>query len=206
MTFDDYLQNCPIVAILRGLHPDQAIEIGTVLFDAGIRIIEVPLNSPDPLESIKRLSDTFGDRALIGAGTVLTREDVRAVHAAGGKLIVSPNTDADVIAETVEVGLVSCPGVYTPTEAFAALKAGATALKVFPADTLGPGYIRAIRAVLPADTPILAVGGVTPANAREWLDAGCAGLGVGSNLFAPGITPDEVHERAVRYVQEIANG
>ena len=158
--FDRYFAECPLVAIIRGVTPAEVEAIGQALYDGGIRIIEVPLNSPEPIDSIGRLAALLGEQALIGAGTVLQPGQVEDVSAAGGKLIVSPNCNVDVIRAAVAAGLVSCPGVFTPTEAFAAIDAGATALKFFPAEAGSPAVIKAMRSVLPKDLPILAVGGV----------------------------------------------
>jgi 2-dehydro-3-deoxyphosphogalactonate aldolase len=198
--FHRHLTECPLVAILRGIKPVEVEEIGEALFDSGIRIIEVPLNSPDPLKSIELLARRFSGRAMIGAGTVLEREDVRRVAGRGGELIVSPNTDVDVIAATVEEGLVSAPGYFTPSEAFAALRAGAHALKLFPAEGVSPAVLKSQRAVLPVDVSILVVGGVKPDGMTPWLDAGANGFGLGSGLYREGSTAEEVAERARRYV------
>ena len=160
--FDAALAACPLVAILRGVTPGEVVAVGEALFDAGFRLIEVPLNSPDPLDSIARLAKAFAGRAVIGAGTVLRAADVAAVAAAGGTMIVSPNTNVEVIAATRQGGLVSLPGIATPSEAFAALDAGATALKLFPAEGANPAVLKAIRAVLPAGVRVLPVGGITP--------------------------------------------
>lgn len=190
----------PIIAILRGLKPSEAETVGRVIIEAGIDRIEVPLNSPDPLVSIERLVAAFGDRALIGAGTVLTTEQVEDVARVGGKLIVSPNYDAEVIARTAELNMQSWPGVYTPTEAFAALKAGATGLKLFPGITAGPSGLAALRPVLPSGTQVFAVGGAGPENFREWMTAGADGFGIGSALFKPDMDIAEISERAIRIV------
>ncbi|MEL6204471.1 MAG: 2-dehydro-3-deoxy-6-phosphogalactonate aldolase [Pseudomonadota bacterium] len=176
----------PLVAILRGIRPAEALGIGRALLDQGIDRIEVPLNSTDPLTSIATLADALGDEALIGAGTVLTADQVREVHAAGGRLIVSPDCNTQVIETTKALGLHSYPGFFTPTEAFAALRAGADALKLFPAAQLGPEGLKAIGAVLPPDIPVYAVGGVGPANFAAWTVAGAAGFGIGSALYARG--------------------
>jgi len=194
---------CPLVAILRGVTPDEAVGIGEALVDAGIGIIEVPLNSPDPLVSIERLASHFGDKALIGAGTVLTVEQVGQVARAGGRIIVSPSTDYDVIAATAAEGLVSAPGYFTPSEAFLALKAGATALKLFPAEAATPALVRAQRAVLPKDVPVLIVGGVTPDAVGPWFDAGADGFGLGSALYKPGRSAAEVGEQARNFVAAV---
>ena len=167
--FQRHFAECPLVAIIRGVTPDEAEAIGEAIYEGGIRIIEVPLNSPEPLKSIERLAKRMGDRALVGAGTVLDTRQVADVKAAGGQLIVSPNTNTDVIAASAQAGLVSCPGFFTPSEAFAAIEAGAHALKLFPAEAATPAFVKAQRAVLPKDLPILVVGGVKPAlMARGW--------------------------------------
>lgn len=185
-----------IIAILRGLQPAMAVEVGAVLLDSGIRIIEVPLNSPQPLLSIERLAAQFGEQAVIGAGTVLTAAQVRDVAAAGGRLIVSPNMDPAVVERTLQEGLQPLPGVMTATEAFAALAAGAKHLKVFPASSVGPAHLRALREVLPRDTGLWAVGGASAANLGDWLAAGAAGIGVGGALFTPGTSTVALAERA----------
>jgi 2-dehydro-3-deoxyphosphogalactonate aldolase len=191
---------CPLVAILRGLTPDEAEPVGAALVEAGIRIVEVPLNSPKPLTSIERLARRFGDEVLIGAGTVLTPEQVRAVREAGGELIVSPNSDRAVIAASVAQDMVSCPGFFTPSEAFAALAAGAHALKLFPAEAASPAMLKALRAVLPAHAPVVPTGGIEPAAIPSWLAAGAAGIGLGSGLYRPGRTAREVAMRAATAV------
>jgi 2-dehydro-3-deoxyphosphogalactonate aldolase len=201
--FHRYLTECPLIAILRGIQPVEVEEVGEALYEAGIRIIEIPLNSPDPLTSIERLARRFSDRAMIGAGTVLEREDVRRVAEAGGELIVSPNTNIDVIEAATEERLVSVPGYFTPSEAFAALAAGAHALKLFPAEGASPGVVKSQRAVLPVDVPLLVVGGVKPDTMRPWLDAGANGFGLGSGLYREGSTPDEVAERGCAYVTRV---
>ncbi|RST31638.1 2-dehydro-3-deoxy-6-phosphogalactonate aldolase [Sphingomonas ginkgonis] len=199
-----YLDQCPLVAIIRGVTPDEAVAVGEAIFAAGIRVIEVPLNSPDPLESIRRLADRLGDRALIGAGTVLDTDQVASVRAAGGRLVVSPNTDVDVIRATVAAGLASSPGYYTPSEAFAALKAGAHVLKLFPAEGATPAVVKAQRAVLPKDLRLLVVGGVKPDGMRPWLDAGATGFGLGSGVYAPGRTAADAGAAARAYVEGLA--
>jgi 2-dehydro-3-deoxyphosphogalactonate aldolase len=199
-SFRTRLSECPLVAILRGITPEEADLIGEALVDAGFRLIEVPLNSPRPLESITRLVASFGDRAMIGAGTVLDVGQVASVRGAGGTLIVSPNTDERVIAATAAAGMVSLPGFLTPSEAFAALRAGAHALKLFPAEASSPAVLSAQRAVLPAEVPILPVGGIVPERLAPWLAAGAQGFGLGSALYRPGFTASEVRERASRFV------
>lgn len=190
----------PIIAILRGLNPSDAETVGRILIETGIDRIEVPLNSPEPLNSIRILVEKFGDRALIGAGTVLTPEQVEAVHEVGGKLIVSPNADAAVIKRSRELGLQSWPGVFTPTEAFAALQAGATGLKLFPGSLAGPAGLSALRAVLPGGTQVFAVGGAGRENFAEWIAASADGFGIGSALYKPDMNVAEISERAIRIV------
>jgi 2-dehydro-3-deoxyphosphogalactonate aldolase len=194
------LAECPLVAIIRGVTPDAVEAVGEALYAAGIRIIEVPLNSPDPLESVARLARCMGDRALVGAGTVLEAAQVERVAEAGGRLIVSPNTSVPVIEATVAAGLVSSPGFYTPSEAFDALDAGAHGLKLFPAEAASPAVVKALRAVLPKDAPLLVVGGVRPDTMRPWLDAGADGFGLGSGLYRPGQSAEEVAVQARAYV------
>jgi len=198
-----YFRQCPLVAIVRGVTPDEAVDVGEALFAAGIRIIEVPLNSPDPIASIARLAARFGDRALIGAGTVLEPEDVARVAAAGGGLIVSPGTHVPVIAASVAAGLVAAPGFFTPSEAFAALRAGATALKFFPAEAASPAVVKALRAVLPPDVPLLVVGGVAPDKIPGWLAAGADGFGLGSGVYRPGQDGATVGRQAAAFVAAV---
>lgn len=195
-----YLEECPVVAIIRGVTPDEAEAIGDAIYEGGIRIIEVPLNSPDPLTSIERLAKRFGDRVLVGAGTVLEPTDVGRIWDAGGRIIVSPDTNIDVIAATAAIDLVASPGYFTPSEALAAIRAGATALKLFPAEAATPAVLKAQLAVLPRDIPVLAVGGVKPDNMRPWLDAGATGFGLGGGLYKPGQTPAETLDKARAYV------
>lgn len=198
---NDYLSPLPLVAILRGLTPDEALPVGQALVDAGFRIIEVPLNSPDACESIRRLARAFGATVLIGAGTVLSVEAVAEVAAAGGRLIVMPHADTAVIRAARAAGLACAPGVATPTEAFAALAAGADALKLFPAEQLGPAVLKAWRAVLPAGVPCLPVGGITPDNMAPWRAAGANGFGLGSALYRPGQDPAEVGAQARAFAE-----
>ncbi|WP_171208142.1 MULTISPECIES: 2-dehydro-3-deoxy-6-phosphogalactonate aldolase [unclassified Ruegeria] len=189
-----------LIAILRGLTPAEAADVGQALIDAGIDKIEVPMNSPDPLDSIGALAQTFGDRALIGAGTVLSVEQVDGVASVGGKLIVSPNCDTEVIAHTAKLGLESWPGIFTPTEAFAALKAGATGLKLFPGVMAGTTGLAALRAVLPEGTQVYAVGGAGPENFGDWFKASADGFGIGSALYKPGMSVDDIATRAAQIV------
>jgi len=198
-----YLGACPLIAIVRGVAPDEVEAITDAIFDAGIRIIEVPMNSPEPLESIRRLAAHFGDRALIGAGTVLDAQQVSNVRSAGGHLIVSPSTKRDVIAAAASAGMISCPGYFTPTEAFEAIDAGATALKLFPADGGSPAMLKALRAVLPSDLPILVVGGITPETMRPWLDAGANGFGLGGALYRAGQSAEVTAAKARAFVEAL---
>ncbi|ESX94854.1 2-dehydro-3-deoxy-6-phosphogalactonate aldolase [Mesorhizobium sp. LNJC403B00] len=185
-----------LVAILRGLKPSEAVAIGQALFDAGIEAIEVPLNSPEPFSSIASIVTALPKTALVGAGTVLTSADVDALAKAGGRLLVSPNIDAEVMARAMHHGMVTMPGVFTPTEAFQAIRLGASALKFFPASVLGPSGISAMRAVLPADTVVGAVGGVSDKDFAGYKAAGVTAFGLGSSLFKPGMSVDEVASRA----------
>jgi len=194
------LAECPLVAIIRGVTPGEAEAIGEAIFAAGIRIIEVPLNSPDPLASIERLARAFGQDALVGAGTVLEAADVARVRDSGGRIIVSPNTFAPVIEAASAAGLISLPGFFTPSEAFTALRAGATGLKLFPAEGAVPAVVKAQRAVLPKDVPLLVVGGISPGNMQPWLDAGAQGFGLGSGLYRPGQSAQETAAKARAYV------
>ena len=189
-----------LIAILRGVTPDEACEITAELIQAGITIIEVPLNSPEAFVSIARMAQTYGNEALIGAGTVLEVKEVEAVSTAGGRLIVSPNCNPDVIKASKQAGMLSYPGVMTPTEAFAALDAGADGLKLFPGSLIGPEGVKAMRAVLPEHTEILAVGGAAPENFARWHGAGVDGFGIGSALYKPGDTPHIIGRRAAEMV------
>jgi 2-dehydro-3-deoxyphosphogalactonate aldolase len=194
------LAECPLVAIIRGVTPDEVEAVGEAIWEAGIRIIEVPLNSPDPLESIRRLAGRMGERALVGAGTVLEVAQVQRVREAGGGIIVSPSTYTAVIEATVAAGMVSTPGFFTPSEAFDAIRAGATGLKLFPAEAASPAVVKAQRAVIPKDVPLLVVGGVKPDQMRPWIDAGANGFGLGSGVYAPGRSAEETGMRARAYV------
>jgi 2-dehydro-3-deoxyphosphogalactonate aldolase len=195
-TLQDILAPLPLIAILRGVTPDEAPAIGAALIEAGFVAIEVPLNSPEPLASIRALADAFGERALIGAGTVRDPADVARIAAAGGRLVVMPHGDAAVIGAVKQRGLLCVPGVATPTEAFAALDAGADALKLFPAEALPPAMVKAWRAVLPEDVWLLPVGGIRPDSMAPYLAAGANGFGLGSALYKPGMTPAQVAANA----------
>lgn len=197
----DWLHPLPLVAILRGLRPDEAVDIGGALAAGGFRILEVPLNSPDPCASIRRMVDALGDHYLVGAGTVLDPARVKDVADAGGRLIVMPHADTAVIRAAKQAGLYCVPGVATPTEAFAALAAGADALKLFPAEQSSPAVLKAWRAVLPKEVAVLPVGGIAPDNMAPWLAAGAAGFGIGSSLYAPGRPADDVAARARDFAQ-----
>jgi 2-dehydro-3-deoxyphosphogalactonate aldolase len=192
--------NPPIVAVLRGVRPGEVLDIARVLVECGIRIIEVPLNSPEPLVSIERLAKNFGNQALVGAGTVVSSNDVDAVIAAGGRLIVAPNTDAAVIARALDCGIEVLPGAMTPTEAFAAIEAGARDIKIFPASSAGAAHIRALREVLPPDCRAWAVGCVNAANVGQWIEAGASGVGIGGSLYKPGWSVGSVRTSAAAVV------
>lgn len=199
-TLAQALAQLPLIAILRGLTPAEAPAIGQALVDSGFAMIEVPLNSPEPLRSITVLTSQF-PQALIGAGTVLNTEQVKDVHAAGGRLIVSPNFNPAVVAQALALNMVVLPGVATPTEAFAALESGAHGLKLFPAEMISPATLKALRAVLPKAAALMPVGGITPDNMAVYLAAGAAGFGLGSALYVPGRSVDQVQERALAFVR-----
>jgi 2-dehydro-3-deoxyphosphogalactonate aldolase len=201
--FAEAFAACPLVAVLRGITPPEAEAIGDVLVEAGFTLLEVPLNSPEPLVSIAAMAKRYGDRAIVGAGTVLTTEAVAAVAAAGGRLIFSPNTDVDVIRASVAHGLISLPGYYTPSEGFAALAAGAHGLKLFPADGASPAFLKAQRAVLPKATKVLAVGGITVDTIPAWAAAGADGFGLGSNLYRAGKSAADVARDATAFVTAV---
>lgn len=201
--FDTAFARCPLVAILRGVQPNEVVPIGEALVEAGFTLVEVPLNSPKPYESIARLAQALEGRAAVGAGTVLDSEAVAAVAEAGGTLIIAPNTDGEVIAEAVCRELVPIPGVATPSEAFTALRAGAAALKLFPAEALSPAVLKAMRAVLPSDVRLLPVGGITPDAMAPWAAAGAAGFGLGSALYRPGMSAEDVGESARAFLSNL---
>ncbi len=204
VAFDAAFARCPVIAILRGITPADAVAVAGALIEAGVTIIEVPLNSPEPLESIRLMTAAFSDRGFFGAGTVLDAADVKKIAAAGGRLIVAPNMDVDVIGAAVRDGLIAAPGVATPTEAFAALKAGAHALKLFPGEMIPPVAVKAMRAVLPKAAKVLVVGGVNPDNMRSYLDAGANGFGVGSSIYKPGQSAAEVSANARALLSAVA--
>ena len=199
MTLTDYLAPLPLVAVLRGISPEEVPAVAGALVAEGFRILEVPLNSPRPFESIRRLADAHGDRCLVGAGTVLEVGDVARVRDAGGQLVVMPHADPAVIREAKRLGMVCLPGVATPTEAFAALAAGADGLKMFPAEAMVPAALRAWRAILPKAALVFAVGGIRPDNLAPWWAEGAAGFGTGSNLYKPGADASEVRAGAAAY-------
>ena len=194
---------CPLIAILRGVRPEEVEAVADALIAAGFSMIEVPMNSPDPLESIARLVRRFGSDALVGAGTVLTRANVAQVRDTGARLVISPNVDRSVIAATAEANMISLPGYFTPSEAFAAIGAGATGLKLFPAEAASPAVLKAQRAVLPASIPVFVVGGITPDAIPAW-SGSAEGFGLGSALYKPGMRPDEVGSRAQTFVQSLS--
>jgi len=201
MNFNEALEACNLIAILRGIRPEEAEPIGETLIEAGWRIIEVPLNSPEPLKSIEKLQARFGDRALIGAGTVLTERQVADVAATGARVIISPNANPAVIEATAARGMISLPGVATPTEAFAAIAAGATGVKAFPAEAIPPIAIKAWKAVLPKDIPVFAVGGVTPDNMKAYVEAGASGFGIGGALYKPGADVAAIARKARQFIE-----
>lgn len=197
MDLTELLRACPLVAILRGIRPEESEAVGDALVAAGLRVLEVPLNSPDPVASIGRLAARFGSRGvLVGAGTVRREAEVDAVAHAGGRLIVTPHADPLVVRAAKARGMLAVPGFFTPGEAFALLDAGADALKLFPAEAASPAVVRALRAVLPPGAMVLPVGGIGAANMAEWRDAGAAGFGIGSALYKPGDTPETVSAKA----------
>ena len=200
-----YLEEMPLIAIIRGITSAEATDVVGVLYQAGFRIVEVPLNSPDPIRSIEQIASTFGDRMLVGAGTVLDPAEVEAVCDAGGQIIVSPNTDPDVVRASVARDAVSLPGTATPSEVFTALKAGAHGVKAFPAGMLSPTVIKSWKSVLPAEVPVLAVGGITTANAQTYWQAGVNGFGLGGSLYKAGKSIDAIAHDAAHFVSLMQN-
>jgi len=200
LPLEDALAECPVVAIVRGVRPEEILDHAEALHAAGVRGVEVPLNSPDPLASIRKLADAWGDRMAVGGGTVLTAAAVDEVARAGGRIVVSPNTSAEVIRRAVELKLDPAPGFSTPTEAFAAVEAGAKHLKLFPAVSFGPAHVKQIKAVLPPEVVIWAVGGVGPADMADWWTAGARAFGIGGELYRPGQSPGQTAENARRVV------
>lgn len=198
--WQDTLATLPLVAILRGLGPDEALDVGDALISAGFKVVEVPLNSPQPFVSIEKLAAHLGDEAIVGAGTVLKLDDVQKLHDVGGQICISPNTNPEIIRFAKALGLISFPAFFTPTEAFAAIDAGADALKLFPAELAGPKGLKAVKAVLPRSLPVFPVGGVEPGNMKEFVAAGAAGFGIGSSVYKPGDTPEIVHAKATAFV------
>ncbi len=203
MDMKAWLARCPLVAILRGVRPDEVEGIGDALLDAGFAIIEVPLNSPDPIESIRRIAARCGDRALVGAGTVLDPADCARIAAAGGRLVVTPHADPEVVRAAKAAGLLAVPGFMTPAEAFALLRAGADGLKLFPAEAASPAVVKALLAVLPAGTAILPVGGIEAGNMAPWRAAGAAGFGIGSAIYKPGDSAATVADKARRLLEAL---
>lgn len=201
--FDRYFAECPLVAIIRGVIPKDAEAIAGALYEGGIRIIEVPLNSPEPLKSIRIIAEKFGARALVGGGTVLDPSRVDEVARAGGRLIVSPNTNRAVIEATVAAGMVSSPGYFTPSEAFEAIEAGAHLIKLFPAEAASPAVVKSQKAVLPKDIRLIVVGGVTPQSVPGWMEAGTDGFGLGGGLYKPGQDARTTLEKALAYVAAV---
>jgi len=206
MKFDDAFATCPLVAILRGITPEEAVAVADALYRAGIRIVEVPMNSPEPLDSISRIAKSFSGRLVCGAGTVLSPAVVDQVAAAGATVVIAPNTNPGVIRRARENNLVPMPGFATPSEAFSAYEAGARYLKLFPASSYGTGHLKALGAVLPADAKVLAVGGVGAADVAGWFAAGARGFGVGSELYRPGQPPDSVYMKAVAFMKALTGG
>lgn len=204
MALNDWLIRCPLIAILRGVKPTEVLAIGSALERQGIAILEVPLNSPQPLDSMAQLAGAFGDRLLIGAGTVMTPNQVAEIAAAGGQLIVTPHADASIVRTAKQHGLFTVPGFFTPAEAFAMLAAGADALKLFPAEAASPAVLRALRAVLPPGTAVLPVGGIDASNIPRWQEAGAAGFGIGSAIYQPGDSPETVAAKAHGLVSALA--
>ena len=200
---DSHLASMPVVAIIRGVTPDQVVDIANAIYSAGITVIEVPLNSPDPFNSIKKLSQALGNSCVVGCGTLLNKKDAKKVAAAGGQIAVTPNTNPKLIRRCIELGMIPMPGWATPSEAFAAYRAGARYLKLFPASTYGSKHIKAVKDVIPKDAKILAVGGVGSKDAPQWLAAGVDGFGIGSEIYTAGRSAEQVHTRCLDIVAAI---
>lgn len=205
MELTPWLRRCPLIAILRGVRPDEVVAVGEALQREGVCIVEVPLNSPQPIDSIARLVRALGERLLIGAGTVMTPAQVGEISGAGGRLIVTPHADAAIVRAAKQHGLLAVPGFFTPAEAFGMLAAGADALKLFPAEAASPSVLRALRAVLPAGTAVLPVGGIDESNIAVWRTAGAAGFGIGSAIYRPDDSPDTVAAKARGLVSALNN-
>ncbi|SDB37013.1 2-dehydro-3-deoxy-6-phosphogalactonate aldolase [Belnapia rosea] len=204
MTMRDWLARCPLVAILRGITPEEAVPVADALLNAGITILEVPLNSPEPIESIRRMAAHCGEQGLVGAGTVMTETQLNQVAEAGGRLLVTPHADVALVRQAKRLGMLAAPGFFTPTEAFALLAAGADAVKLFPAEAASPAVLKALLAVLPKGTPVLPVGGMGAETIPAWRAAGAVGFGIGSSLYKPGDSAEQVGARAVALRQAIA--
>jgi 2-dehydro-3-deoxyphosphogalactonate aldolase len=204
MDREDLLNSNPVIAIIRGVKPDEAVAVAEAMYSAGIRVIEVPLNSPEPFRSIKLIAEAYKGRMLVGAGTVLTIEDVQQVFDAGGEIIVSPNANQAVIEKTKELGMLSFPGIMTVSEAFTAVESGADGLKLFPADVVGSSFIKAVKVVLPAGTKVFAVGGVNATNMKDWLAAGADGFGLGSSIYKPGMAVEEIETKCREVMASLA--
>lgn len=200
MNLNELLNKMPLVAVLRHIKPEEAIEIGQVLIDAGFLCLEVPMNSPNPCESIRLMAEAFGDKALIGAGTVVTVEQVQQVADAGGKIIIMPHTDIDIVKQSKALGLTCVPGISTPSEAYAAINAGADAIKLFPAEGNPPAVLKAMRAILPKELPVIPTGGITPEKMADYMKVGATGFGLGSALYKPGDSADVVRKKANGFV------
>ncbi|MBE2898494.1 2-dehydro-3-deoxy-6-phosphogalactonate aldolase [Pasteurellaceae bacterium 20609_3] len=201
--FESCLNACPIIAILRGITPKECLEVGNLLYKAGIRIIEVPLNSPYPLESIKLLKDHFKESAIIGAGTVLTVKDVIALHEINAEIVIAPNLDTDVGLKAKQLGMLWLPGVMTPSEGFTALKYGADGLKLFPSEMISPSVIKAWKSVFPKNTKLIPVGGVNAENSKAFMQSGASALGIGGNIFKAGDTLDEIQTKTQRLITSL---
>ncbi len=200
---ESWLEKMPVVAIIRGVLPEEAADIGAAIHEAGVGVIEVPLNSPEPFSSIEKLSNALGDQCVIGCGTLVELDDAKRVADAGGKIAVTPNTNPEIIQRCIDLRMEPMPGWATPTEAFAAYHAGARYLKLFPAGSLGAGHVKAVRAVLPIDAKVLAVGGVGAHNAAEWVSAGVNGFGIGSEIYQAGRSATEVYQRTNEIVESL---